>query len=335
MKKLFTLKEEDIRPRVDLNYNREFLYYKDIETFFKKFGKSFKDVDCVSCASKKHYVISQKDNFIFRKCNECQTVFISPRPGPKELEWWYTHSAHIKHSQKILEKTADMRMVIYNERIDKLFGRISSPVKTVLEVGCGTGKFLRLLKESKPQLKFTGIDISHEAVKLAKENGVNCLEFSAEEFAEKSKEQYDLILAFELLEHVFDPISLIKVLMKLLGKDGNLYMTMPNYLSYDFLQIGDVYRNFFGPSHLNYYNPFSIKKLLERGGYKSIEIFCDGVLDTDIVGNYHSDKKRILEGFWKYIYENREKYSNFLIDYQKLLQKYKLSGNMTVVACMP
>jgi hypothetical protein len=53
------------------------------------------------------------------------------------------------------------------------------------------------------------------------------------------------------------------------------------------------------------------------------------------VGNYHSDKKRILEGFWRYIYENREKYSNFLIDYQKLLQKYKLSGNMTVVAGKP
>lgn len=266
MKDLFTLKEEDIRSRIDVNYNREVLYYKDLPLFLKNFKQKFQHVDCVSCTSKNHYIISQKDGFNFRKCNECGTVFISPRPDPEALRWWYTHSEHVKHSNKILEKTADMRMQIYNDRIDKLFKRIPPPVKSLLEIGCGTGRFLKLLKEIKPELQSTGIDINAEAVEIAKEKGVNCLNASAEAFAEKDNERYDLILAFEVLEHVFEPFSLIKVLLKLLEKDGKIYMTLPNYLSYDFLQVGDVYRNFFGPSHLNYYNPFSIMKLFERGG---------------------------------------------------------------------
>ena len=267
MNNIFTLKEEDIRSRLDVNYNREFLYYKDLPIFLKNFKQNFQYVDCVSCKSKNYDIISHKDGFIFRKCNECGTVFISPRPGPKALQWWYSNSEHVKDSQKILEKTADKRTQIYNDRIDKLFKRISpSHVKSLLEIGCGVGEFLKLIKRNKPELKITGIDMSDEAVGLAKEKGVNCLNISAEDFAKKSSEHYDLILAFEILEHVFDPISLVKALFNLLKKDGILYMTMPNYRSYDFLQVGDVYRNFFGPSHLNYYNPFSIMKLLERGG---------------------------------------------------------------------
>ena len=184
-------------------------------------------------------------------------------------------------------------------------------------------------------MKIIGIDISDEAVALAKEKAVNCLHFSAEEFAGKRTEQYDLVLAFEVLEHVFDPFSLIKSLLELLEKGGKIHMTIPNYLSYDFLQVGDAYRNFFGPSHLNYYNPFSIMKLLEGGGYSCIEIFCDGILDASIAGNYHSDKKKIQDGFWKYVYDNKGRYSDFLIDFQKLLQKHKLSGNTTIVATKP
>lgn len=331
MKNIFTLKENEIRPRIDTNYNREVLYYSDLHNF-EKFKKNFQCVDCVSCKSKNHYMISKKNGFIFRKCDECQTVFISPRPGPEELEWWYTHSEHVAHSQEILEKTADTRMMIYNDRIKKLFSRITVPVKSVLEIGCGTGNFLQRIREIKPELTVTGIELSPDAVRLTKKKGLNCCHSSAEEFAEKTGSKYDLILGFEVLEHVFDPPSLINALFKLLRKGGTLYMTMPNYLSYDFLQIGECYRNFFGPSHLNYYNPFSIMKLLESGGGNCIKIYSDGILDTAIVENYHSDKKKILEGFWGYIYDNKAKYQDFLIDYQKLLQKHQLSGNMTVVA---
>jgi 2-polyprenyl-3-methyl-5-hydroxy-6-metoxy-1,4-benzoquinol methylase len=332
MSNLFMLREEEIRSRLDINYNREFLYYKDLPLFFEKFKKSFQSVDCVACKSENHYILTEKDGFSFKKCDKCQTVFISPRPEPEALDWWYGHSEHIKHSQEILRKTADKRQMIYDDRIDKLFSRTHNSVKSVLEIGCGTGNFLKLIKTRKPELKVTGVDLSPEAVELAKEKGIDCFNVSAEAFAKENSGSYDLILAFEVLEHVFDPFSLIRALVRLLEKKGTICMTMPNYLSYDFLHLGDVYKNFFGPDHLNYYNQFSIKTLLEQGGCDHIEIFCDGILDTAIVANYHSDKKKMSEGFWKYIYDNKDEYSSFLVDYQKLLQKYKLSGNMTVVA---
>ena len=332
MKKLFELSEEDIRPKIELNYNREILYYQDLSLFQKKFKKKYTKVDCVSCLSKSHSKIFEKDGFDFRKCDECETVFISPRPESKALEWWYTCSEQVKHSAKILEKTEANRMPIYKNRIDNIFKRISHPVDSVLEIGCSNGNLLSLLQKIKPELKCTGIDMSPDALKMAEKKEVRCINISAEEYAEKSKEKYDLILAFEILEHVYDPLALVNALKELLNKDGVIYMTMPNYIAYDFLQVGDVYRNIIAPSHLNYFNPSSVIRLLARGGYQNIKVFCDGILDTNIVNNYHSDKKKVLNGFWGYIYNHSEKYSNFLVNFQKLLQKHKLSGNMTVLA---
>ena len=65
------LKEYDIRPKIELNYNREILYYEDIKVFLKKFKDDFKDTDCLACSSKSHHHLMEKDGFHYRKCIEC------------------------------------------------------------------------------------------------------------------------------------------------------------------------------------------------------------------------------------------------------------------------
>lgn len=326
------LKEYDICPRIDVNYNREVLYYEDIKVFLKKFKDDFKNSNCVACSSKLHYHLMEKDGFDYRKCTECETVYISPRPEPEALKWWYSKSRQIKHSAKILEKTKDKRLLIYKDRVEKILSRINGNIKTVLEIGCSSGIFLDFFRSVKPEFKFAGIDASKDAIKIAREKKLNCKNISIEEFAKKTNTKYDLILAFEVLEHLNNPLNTLKFIYRLLSRESFLYFTVPNYLAYDFLEIGDIYRNLAGPAHLNYFNPYSIKKLLKRAGFKGIRVFCDGILDTSIVQNYHSEKKKVQYGFWKYIYDNKDRYSEFLKEFQSLLQKYILSGNMTVIA---
>ena len=118
----------------------------------------------------------------------------------------------------------------------------------------------------------------------------------------------------------------------MLSANGAVYLTMPNYLAYDFLEVGEIYRNLLGPAHLNYFNPRSIARLLERAGFRDAHVYCDGVLDTSIMANYHREKRKVLTGFWKHIYDRDEEYAEFLDEFQDLLRKYRLSGNMTVVA---
>jgi len=223
MNDVFKLKEEDIRPQLDVNYNREVLYYKDLRTFLKKFKNSFQDVDCVSCKSKNYYVISKKDGFRFNKCQECGTIFISPRPTPSALKWWYRNAKHVKHSNEILEKTAEKRKIINEDRIKKLFRRIIRSIESMLEIGCGNGIFLSLIKQLKPNLKITGIDLNPNAIELARKKDLNCFNFSAEEFVKDIADKYDLVVAFEVFEHIFNPKCFIQALSNMLKPGGYIY----------------------------------------------------------------------------------------------------------------
>jgi 2-polyprenyl-3-methyl-5-hydroxy-6-metoxy-1,4-benzoquinol methylase/ribosomal protein S27E len=322
----------DIRPVSEINYNREVLYPEDLKEFHKRFNSQFIDVDCVACSSDRHFFITEKDGFKYRKCEKCGTAFISPRPAVEMLSWWYCNAKKQKHAAGILKKTAAKRVEIYKKRCDNMVSRVDADFNSVLELGASIGTFLQLLAERKPEARIKGIDFNDSSIEEAQKRGVEVENISIEEYAGKKSEKFDLILAFEVVEHIYEPEITVNAVYNLLEDDGCFYFTLPNFHGYDFLEIGDVYRNFAGPGHLNYFNPDSIKVFMKKVGFKSVEVYCDGVLDTNLVQKYQKEKKKIQTGFWKFIYDNSEKYSDFIDDFQSLLQKHKLSGNMTVVA---
>jgi len=88
----------------------------------------------------------------------------------------------------------------------------------VLDIGCGGG----ILTESiaKQGALTTGIDASEENINVATHHAfennleINYFVTNAEEFSKKNKGGFDLITCMELLEHVPDPLSIIKVSKK-------------------------------------------------------------------------------------------------------------------------
>lgn len=326
------IKEEEIRPIIISNYNREVLYYEDIELFHSKFKNNFNKIErCVACDSIKNHIIFNKDGFDFNKCNNCETVFVSSRPNDIQLEWWYTHSKSQLHSVEILESTQDARKALYERRVDLFLKRIDDDVKTFLEIGTGSGQLLEIIQRKIKGSYVKGIDLNPKAVDMCNRKGIDCDNIDINRMSDKIKERYDVIMAFEVLEHLPNPQKSVKNVFDTLNKNGIFYGTLPNYHGYDFLEIGQIYRNLFAPTHLNYYNPESLKILFENNGFKEVEIFTDGVLDVNLINNYNKSKKIKLSDFWTMVYENSN-YEDFLDEFQNLLSKYKLSGNMTFIA---
>lgn len=75
-----------------------------------------------------------------------------------------------------------------------------------------------------------GVDIDAKQIKIAKSVGINCIHADALEYLEKSKENYDAILAFNFLEH-FDSenaLRLCRLCYMHLSQNGVLILLTPN-----------------------------------------------------------------------------------------------------------
>ena len=102
---------------------------------------------------------------------------------------------------------------------------------SILDVGCGSGKIINKLAALFPNSKFTGMDLSSEAINNAKEEA-NSLQLNNVEFIIKdlsdfdqtaSNEKFDLITTFDAIHDQGKPLNVLKGIYKAL-KPGGTYL---------------------------------------------------------------------------------------------------------------
>ena len=141
-----------------------------------------------------------------------------------------------------------------------------------LDIGCGPGTFLSLLKNK----KCFGMDISSKQIKYAKTKYSN--KSKKFEIMKKNKiplksKSLNSISLIEIIEHLNDKDTKLLILEahRTLKKNGELIITTPNYLSaWPILEL--VLNNFtkvsYEDQHINKYNIFKIKKIVKRNKFK-------------------------------------------------------------------
>ncbi|MDX2128596.1 MAG: class I SAM-dependent methyltransferase [Chloroherpetonaceae bacterium] len=151
----------------------------------------------------------------------------------------------------------------------------------ILEIGCGKGSFLNLLK--KHNFNHLGIDFNNEAVNHCLSMGLNASTKSTSELFEMNQ-KYDFIFAFEVLEHIKNINEFFLNLKKILKLGGMFCFSVPNssnpiYFVDEYLKISDflnpdsykLYRIATSlnlpPHHFNYFNINNIKKIAEFYGF--------------------------------------------------------------------
>lgn len=133
----------------------------------------------------------------------------------------------------------------------------------ILEIGSGFGGFYSMLSEDKKNL-YTGLELDADAVTFSNNYfGVNVFQnISLEEFDHKG--HFDTIYAFEVLEHMDDPIGNIKKIAKLLVRRGAFIGTSP----YPYA------KNIFADATHNFVlHPENWKRLFLDYGFNTVKIY--------------------------------------------------------------
>ena len=137
----------------------------------------------------------------------------------------------------------------------------------ILEVGVGSGSLLMLAK--KKGYEVMGCDLS-EAICHAVSTDTNIEMYCGSIEELRNKKKIDLIIMLHVIEHVQNPIMFLKHAKDLLSPGGKILMACPNVGCWEALLPG---WNSYEPYHLTYFNPKTVKKLVEIVGFSKAKIY--------------------------------------------------------------
>lgn len=180
-----------------------------------------------------------------------------------------------RYSKVAFEKGEDYEMLFsigrsgenYQRYFFNYFGnhiKKNNQEKTLLDVGCGLGAYCDIF--SKMGFRAYGIDYIKEVVELARQNIKNdSVNLRVENIYNLSFSDnfFDFVICKEVLQVIYDSERALKELKRVLRKDGMLAIITLNSLS-----LG----KFFIKEKLVKYNPYKVKRKLEKLGFKDVKI---------------------------------------------------------------
>ena len=158
--------------------------------------------------------------------------------------------------------------------------------KKVLDVGCSTGYLGQKLEKRGAEV--TGIDISKVALKKAQEvlSFTKVVDLNEGELPFKDG-TFDLIVASEVIEHLFKPVIVLKELRRILKDKGGIIITTPNFLYWGH-RLQFLFGNFqyskqgtFDESHVRFFSYSLLKQMLQKN---QLNIIRENHLTGGLVG---------------------------------------------------
>ena len=155
---------------------------------------------------------------------------MNPEPNEQQILNHYKKK-FIKGNYELAQRFSREYLSIYKHYINIIKNTLKKDEKltkeiNLLDVGCFTGDFIFLAQ--KQGWNVTGYELQEEAVLIAekklpgKVHKINVYDQGIKQ------EQFDVITLFGVIEHVLEPLELIKRVQLLLKKDGYLFIQTPN-----------------------------------------------------------------------------------------------------------
>ena len=281
------MKEEDIRPAVLMDEKQQSLN-ADI-AFLINQKPRWVYVSCPACDSETATPFGEKQGFSFVLCSNCGTVFTNPRPSLDLLHQFYERSLNYKFWNDHIFPATEVarREKIFKPRAERVLRtlRDTSPSNfLLLEVGAAYGWFCEEITSQNPDARVIAVEPSASLAETCRRKGIETKNVPIESL--ELEEQVDVVVAFEVIEHIFSPKDFIGHCDRLLRPGGAMFLSCPNLHGFDIELLG-LKSSAFQHEHLNYFTPESISRLLLRAGFNEVQVSTPGELDVDIVRQHY------------------------------------------------
>lgn len=227
----------------------------------KKIGQ-FKCIVCGNIHFKKIY-----DNTLLR-CSVCG--FITANLEICETDLQKIYSANYFYGEEYSDYVADKNIIQKNfsKRLRYIKKkRTDADIYEILEIGCAFGFFGEIIQKQLPKAKYTGIDISGEAVEYGKTKlNLNALNIDYLRF--HSENTYTDVFMWDVIEHLPYPEKAIEKISAETIQGSGIYITTGDTGSVLARIRKQKWRMIHPPSHLHYFTKNTITLLLKKYGFR-------------------------------------------------------------------
>jgi 2-polyprenyl-3-methyl-5-hydroxy-6-metoxy-1,4-benzoquinol methylase len=186
-----------------------------------------------------------------------------------------TNAIYSNHS------VVEYEMLLRNKRINVGFHRsrllnrhvLNKKCESVLEIRSGIGLIGSYIRQKNPKIKYLGVEIDKESYgksQFLKLNTIN------DDFTvmDKLKESFDVIMLWEVIEHLQDLQLFIELAHKKLNDNGKIILSTPNYnkiYNYPKREEETIFQDK-PPVHLNFFTKENISAIFEINQFTNCKV---------------------------------------------------------------
>ena len=195
-------------------------------------------------------------------CDDCGLVFLNPQPTWDDLVAYYPpdylcYNTHVEDEERVVEEAKQK-----NEH-----RHIPIPAgKRLLDVGCGGGSFLQVLKKLGVEVK--GVDPGVSATAAARESGLDVFTGTLEEYIAQNgtDEKFDVITCSHVLMATPSPAGTLDCMRQLLAPNGYIWVAVPNADCESARQLGWRWHSTYFPRNIIQFTSKTLSKAAEVAG---------------------------------------------------------------------
>ncbi len=215
---------------------------------------------------------SDTDNFRYGKCINCECVYASPRRD--DVEYYQNlPSSYLSNLDGYVKSISVEGFMWMLDEFEKRWFKSHQSRGRMLEIGCAMGHFLFCAKAR--TWKVQGIEFVNSAASWAKNYLQLDIIDTPVEVSNLDLKKFDAIVGIEMIEHVRNPLEVLKNTEKWLKPDGMIFLTTPNIESHS-LKSKEPWAVLDPRDHLTLFSKKTITEILNKAGFSKIEITTFG-----------------------------------------------------------